>query len=137
LIIKSEARKDIHGYLSEFLKDKSFTDNLRRTTDAVTQILIDTQSEIKRCWLLDFMIWSTALVHDELLVIKVYVEAISLLRTIQYLKLNIQIMKYLGFCKGNAKIRTFLPKRTLEHKSSFDILSIHSNKDEGPAQNIN
>lgn len=78
------------------------------------------------------MVWATALAHDELLVIKVYVEAISLLRTIQYLKVNLQIMKYLAFCKGNLRIKKTLMKRpTIEHKSSFEIMSHHS-LDEGP-----
>jgi hypothetical protein len=48
--------------------------------------------------------------NDKLLVIKVYVEAIALLRTFYCLKMNMQLLKYLGFYNGNERSKYGLAK---------------------------
>jgi hypothetical protein len=47
-------------------------------------------------------------VDDNLLVLKIYVEAISLLKTMFELKKNLQMLKFLGFHHGNDRCRNGL-----------------------------
>lgn len=51
------------------------------------------------------------MVDDELLVLKVYLEAISLLKTFSALKMNMQLLKFIGFHKKNNNCKIGLEKR--------------------------
>lgn len=77
--------------IKNFSNVKDFEENLKDLKQQINRdpFIIKHKNFFRRNWLLDFLIWTMEMVDDQLLILKIYLESISILKTFYQLKKNL------------------------------------------------